>query len=197
MNGRFFNSVQILQACPKSHKPLPDKRNLGFFKSFNLSTGATHARVYRESSIERLKDLNDSYFISIDQTVSCQPSPLNFVEAFESTADVARPRHRAAFGTERVPARCPASRTRCSGRIGRALQPGGLLRLACGGRRAQPSRLGVAPVLEWPTAAPGPCAGHPGRGARHPGSPNRLTAPRSRAGLMSFTARYSLLEQSR
>jgi hypothetical protein len=83
MNGRFFNSVQILQACPKSHKPLRDKRNLVFFKSFNLSTGATHARLYRESSIERLKDLNDSYFIYINQMVSCRPSPLNFVEAFE------------------------------------------------------------------------------------------------------------------
>jgi hypothetical protein len=59
--------------------------------------------------------------------------------------------------------------------------------VACGRRRAQPSRLGVAPVLEWPTAAPGPCAGHPGRGARHPGSPDRHTAPPSRAGLISAT----------
>ena len=117
--------------------------------------------------------------------------------AAAGTADAARPRHGTAFGTERVPTRCPASRTRSAGRIGRAIQSGGLLRVACGRRRAQPSRLGVAPVLEWPTAAAGPCAGHPGRGPRHPGSPDRLTAPPSRAGLMSFTARCSLLEQSR
>ena len=83
MNGRFFNFGRIIQAFPKRHKPLWKTRNLVFFKSFNLSTGATHARVYRESSIERLKDLNDSYFIYIEQMVSCQPSPFNFVEAFE------------------------------------------------------------------------------------------------------------------
>ena len=107
--------------------------------------------------------------------------------AAAGAADAARPRHGTAFGTERVPARCPASRTRSAGRIGRAIQSGGLLRVACGRRRAQPSRLGVAPVLEWPPAAPGPCAGHPGRGPRHPGSPDRPTAPRSRAGLISAT----------
>ena len=33
----------------------------------------------------------------------------------------------------------------------------------------------------------GPCAGHPGRGPRHPGSPNRPAAPPSRAGLISAT----------
>ena len=76
MIGRSFKSVRIFQACPKRHKPLTGNGNLEFFKSFNLSTGATYARVYRECSIERLKDLKDLYYLYIDQRVSFQPEPV-------------------------------------------------------------------------------------------------------------------------
>src|SRR5919106_6561974 len=86
MMGRFFNPIWILQAGPKRHKQLWGKRNSEIFKSFDLSTGATHARAHRESSIEGLKDLNDFCFIYIDQRLSCQPTLLNLVEPFERSA---------------------------------------------------------------------------------------------------------------
>ena len=83
MIGRFFNSGRILQAHPNVDNRLVGKQKLEFFKSFNLSTGATLARTYRESSNERLKDLNDLYLLYINQMLSCQPTHLNFVEGFE------------------------------------------------------------------------------------------------------------------
>ena len=103
--------------------------------------------------------------------------------AAAGAADAAPPRHGTAFGTERVPARCPASRRRCAGRIGRAIQSGRAL--ACGMWSEASAAFKIGRCASAGVAARCPRAMRRASWSRPSASwqpAHRPTAPRARAG---------------